>query len=366
MKKILFLLSVIALSFTANAQNNYYTITGKVLNAETGQPMQAASVFAENTTLGTATDAEGNFKLYLPNGGYDLVVTFTGFTTTTRRITTADAADNNIVLSIKPKEKELVDVVVKASYEVKDGWEKYGDFFLENFLGKTANGKQCVIKNKEVLKFYYYKRSNRLKILATAPVEIDNYALGYTIQYALDSFTHEYNTQVSLYSGSPLFKEMQTDSAALKASWMQNRQVAYNGSILHFMRSLYRKQLKEEGFEIQFLVKFNEAEKAVQLKDFYGGMNYEKDDSTLVVDIMPNQPEVAILYKKEKPSDLYLDANTGAAKDFQLSVLSFVPKEPIAIEQNGYYYEQSDITITNYWAWEKVGDMLPYDFNPLQ
>lgn len=363
MKKILFLFFLIAFNVTVKAQNAYYTVSGKVLNAETGQPMQAASVFAENTTLGTATDADGNFKLYLPNGGYDLVVTFTGFTTTSKRITTADASEN-IVLSIKPKEKELVDVVVKASYEVKDGWEKYGDFFLENFLGKTANGKQCVIKNKEALKFYYYKRSNRLKILATAPVEIDNPALGYTIQYALDSFTHEYNTQVSLYSGSPLFKEMQTDDATLKATWAKNRLEAYNGSILHFMRSLYRKQLKEEGFEIQFLVKFNETEKAVQLKDFYGGMNYEKDDSTLTVDVMPNQQEVAILYKNEKPSALYLDANAGAAKDFQLSVLSFVPKESIVIEQNGYYYEQSDITITNYWAWEKVGDMLPYDFSP--
>jgi hypothetical protein len=63
-------------------------------------------VFAENTTIGTATDAEGNFKLYLPNGGYTLVVTFTGFNTESKRINTSDANDNNLAFELKQKEKK--------------------------------------------------------------------------------------------------------------------------------------------------------------------------------------------------------------------------------------------------------------------
>ena len=59
---------------------------------------------------------------------------------------------------------------------------------------------------------------------------------------------------------------------------------------------------------------------------------------------------------------MYLTANPDAASKFQLSVLSFSPKESIDIERNGYYYEQNDITFTGYWAWEKVADMLPYNF----
>ena len=161
MKKISFFLFATLLFCNVQAQS-VYQVTGRVLNAETQQPMQGASVFAENTTIGVATDAEGNFSLQLPNGGYDLIVSFTGFTSASRRISTGDAADRNIVISIKQKEKEMADVVVKASYEVKDGWEKYGDFFLENFIGKTANGKACTIKNKDALHFYFYKRSNRL------------------------------------------------------------------------------------------------------------------------------------------------------------------------------------------------------------
>jgi len=77
---------------------------------------------------------------------------------------------------------------------------------------------------------------------------------------------------------------------------------------------------------------------------------------------MPNQKEVAVIYKNEEPSRLFLEANTDASAKFQLSVVSFLPSESLEIEQNGYYYEQSDITITGYWAWEKVADMLPYNF----
>ena len=74
--------------------------------------------------------------------------------------------------TMKQKEKALEDVVVRASNEVKDGWEKYGDFFTDNFVGKTTNSKKCVIQNKEVLKFYFYKKRNRLKVLASAPLEM--------------------------------------------------------------------------------------------------------------------------------------------------------------------------------------------------
>jgi hypothetical protein len=252
--------------------------------------------------------------------------------------------------------------VVKATYEVANGWEQYGDFFLDHFLGKTPNGKQCVIRNREALHFYYYKRRDRLKVMATAPIEIVNNALGYTIKYELDSFTHEYSTQVSQYTGYPLFEEMPPAGEDQRAEWSTAREVAYKGSILHFMRSLYQKQLKEEGFEIQFLVGDSTVQKAITFKDLYGGMNYVKNDSTQTVDFHPNQVNVAVLYKNELPGKAYLEAYPDASPNFELSFLNFLPREVMTIERNGYYFDQHDITITGYWAWEKVGDMLPYDY----
>lgn len=361
MKKIFFCLLAFIVPVLSFSQTTFIA-KGRVLDAVSKQPLQAASVFAENTTLGTATDTEGNFTLYLPNGGYNLVVTFTGYQTETKRITSGDDANNSIVIELKQKEKELQDVVVKASFEVKDGWEKYGEFFLDNFIGKTANGRECSIKNKEAVHFFFYKRKNLLKVMADAPVEIINDALGYSIKYSLDSFTHEYNKEVSTYTGYPLFKELEPASEEQRNRWKANRETAYNGSILHFMRSMYRKKLKEEGFEIQFLLKENDKEKAIPLRNFYAAVNYKMDDTAQTVAIMPNQKEVAVLYKNEEASKLFLEANPDASPKFQLSVVSFLPRESLEIEQNGYYYEQSDITITGYWAWEKVADMLPYNF----
>jgi hypothetical protein len=43
-------------------------------------------------------------------------------------------------------------------------------------------------------------------------------------------------------------------------------------------------------------------------------------------------------------------------------MLSFRPNESIIIEQNGYFYDQNDLSISGYWGWEKVGEQLPYDY----
>jgi hypothetical protein len=365
MKKILSSLLCIGISLAAFSQADYY-ITGKVINKNTQLPLAAASVYAQNTTFGTVTDSAGNFRLKLPNGGYDLAVTYTGFETDSRRITTADGNTRNaIVVELKEKQKEMEEVaVVSGPPIVKNGWEKYGQFFLDNFIGTTKYGHDCAVENHEVLKFYFNKKRNRLKVVATEPLIIDNNALGYKITYALDSFVNEYNTQVSLYSGSPLYAEMQPANDAQRIKWHDNRLHAYKGSMLHFMKSVYSKTLKENGFDVQYLYKNNGNDSAIQIKDYYTGLNYDMDDSTKIVEITPNQPDVIVLYTKEKPGDDYLKASGDTHTQDQLSIITIAPQKAIDIEQNGYYYDQNDITISGYWTWRKAGDALPYDFNP--
>ncbi|HPH86250.1 MAG TPA: carboxypeptidase-like regulatory domain-containing protein [Ferruginibacter sp.] len=360
--KIRLLLAMLLSTLFATAQSTSFSVSGKIINAETKLPLQAASVFAQNTTFGTATDASGHFTLWLPNGGYDLVVTFTGFQTETRRISTADENNKDIVIELKLKEKEMEAVSVVSTSEVKDGWEKYGNFFLEQFIGKTENSKYCSILNKEAIHFYFSKKRNRLKVLATEPIRIENAALGYQIKYTLDSFTHEYATQISLYTGYPLFEEKQATDETQKLTWQGARQKAYQGSILHFMRSVFQRRLKEEGFEVQYVVNINNRDSALRLKDFYTALNYQKDDSTQTVEIKPNQLQLGVIYTGEKPAPDYLHENPNEPSNFQFSFLSFLPNRSIIIEQNGYFFEQNDITINAYWTWDKVANLLPYDF----
>lgn len=362
MKHFFIFLSLMVLSSATKAQTGFYIITGQVMNAESGALMQGASVYAENTTIGTVTDADGNFKLWLPNGGHNITVTYSGFTTANQRSASSDA-DKHLVFTIKPREVEIADVVVVSTNEVKDGWEKYGQFFFHHFIGKSKNANSCTIQNPEVLKFYFSKKRNRLKIMAAEPVVIRNKALGYNIRYSLDSFTHEYTTGLSFYSGNPLFEDATKESGKSSAIELA-REEAYKGSVLHFMRSLFHQTLQKDSFEVQFVVKYNEEEKALTLKNYYAALNYQKDEASQTVTILPNQTEVGVIYIGEKPDVGYVQEqiDSSAIKDFQFSILTFQPKQTITIEQNGFFYDQTDLVFKEYWTWEKVGDMVPYDY----
>jgi hypothetical protein len=359
MKPILLCVAVF-LSSMVFAQS--YVVTGKVIDNTSKAPMVAASVFAQNTTIGTITDNQGNFKLTLPSGGYDLVVTYTGYTTDSKRVSAGDSTDKNMVIELKQEDQSLATVVVSS--DIKDGWERYGLFFTDNFIGKTAFGNNTHILNKDVLKFYFSKRLNRLKIKATAPLEIENDALGYKIKYPIDSFTYNYTTQTSLYTGYPLFEEMQPANDSQRIAWSNNRIKAYKGSLLHFMKSIYAKNLKEQGFEMQFIVKDNGADTAIKLRSFYGALNYTKIDSINTVEIKPNQSELAVIYN-DLPDSAFLAENPDAPAKYQLSLLTISPGAYIDIESNGYYYDQTDMIIDDgYWTWQKVVDMVPYDYSP--
>ncbi len=359
MKNIL--LIFISFFFATTIFSQTYTVTGKVIDKTTRLPLYGASVFAQNTTVGVATDAEGNFKLKLPYGGYELIVTFTGYETENLRINSSTADDKNLVIQVTPKEKSMQEVSIVASNEVKDGWQKYGHFFTENFIGKSEFSQQTTIKNPDVLKFYFSKKRNRLKVLASEPLIVENFALGYNIKFAIDSFIYEYENNTAQFVGYPLFEEMQ-GTAEKGAVWLQNRSKAYSGSQLHFMRSLFNKTLSDDGFEVQFLVKNNEEETSIRVKDSYLALNYAKDDSTNTVQFRPNQPDMIVIYTKAKPSQAYLDFDPKAKKDFQVSTVSVAKGESIVIEQNGYFFEQTDITTNGYWGFQKIGDMLPYDY----
>lgn len=363
MKQSFCIITFLFFSIFSYCQESHYVVSGKVIDKKTGQPLTGASVFAQNTTFGIATDVQGIFKLKLPNGGYILVVSFTGYETESIRINNATAEENDLVIEVAPKEKSLEEVSVVSSNAVIDGWEKYGQFFTENFIGKSAFSLQAVIKNPNVLKFYFSKKKNRLKVLADEPLVVENYALGYTIKFAIDSFTYQYESNTAQFIGYPLFEEMNGNEEK-QTLWRSNREKAYKGSQLHFMRSLYNINLLNDEFEIQFLVTNNDKQKTIPIKNPYLALHYLKDDSTNTVEFHPNQPDVIVIYKNARPEINYLQFDPAAKKDFQVSILHISPDEIITIEENGYFYEQADIVTNGYWGFLKIGDMLPYDYKP--
>jgi hypothetical protein len=357
----IFILSFFVLQKKMFAQTSYFLVKGKVIDKNTAAPLAGASVFAQNTTLGEATDSDGNFSLWLPKGGYSLVTTFTGYETEILRINSSSPNDS-LIFELTPELTSLETVTISISNEVKDGWEQYGTFFTNHFIGQTDFSKLCFIKNPEALHFYFYKKRNTLKVLAKEPLIVDNYALGYTLKFAIDSFTNNYNSQTNLFIGYPLFTEMK-GTPDQERMWEANRALAYKGSLLQFMRSLYSQSLEENGFEIQFIVNNNGEDYPIKLGNVYGAFNYKKDDSTKTVEFFPNQSKVALIYRSASPEKSYLEIDTTANKHFQISTLIFPKGEKFFIDENGYFYDQEDLITNGYLGFKRIGDMLPYNYN---
>jgi len=353
MKSCLFLLS----TFISTIVFGQFTMTGKVVDSTTKEPLFGASVFAQNTTSGTTTNREGEFSLSLKSGGYELIVSYTGYQSKEIRISNND--NNPLQIEMTKAEKAMEEVVIRSSNEVKDGWDKYGKFFLENFIGSTPNAQQCTLQNPETVHFYYYKKSEKLKVLATEPIVISNMALGYNLRYQLDSFMYYYKTQVSSYRGYCFFSEIDSNFAQQRI-WSANRKKAYDGSKLQFMRSYYDSTLNEDGYEIALLDSAYD-KRFDAIRNPYDTTYYGVYDSTREVEVYYPR-KISITYKK-KPEVEYLKKfklplNVGS----QISYIDLI--DAIEIKENGYFYDQKDWVSQGYWSWKNLADLLPYDYIP--
>jgi hypothetical protein len=350
------LLSILLLlSVSVSAQ---FTVSGRIIDSASREPMGGASVFCQNTTIGTATNKQGEFTLSLKSGGYEMIISYTGYQTKQIQISHSDTRIPDIEL-IK-EDKSLGEVIIKSSNEVKDGWAKYGDFFLEHFIGSTPNSANCVLLNPEVLKFYFLKKSNKLRVLATEPILVDNKALGYHMRFQLDSFMYHYNTDINLYRGFCLYSEME-GSDSLKRAWNIARRKAYFGSKLHFMRSYYDSSVSQQGFMVSMLDE-NDPTKFNTLPDVYDTLYYGALDSTGQIEIWYPR-KISVVYAKNKPEPEYV-SKFRLPKNAKVQVSYIELTDAIAIRENGYYYEQKDWINQGYWSWKNVADQLPYDYAP--
>jgi CarboxypepD_reg-like domain len=355
MKAIFCLFTVLFLNSVANAQA--FSVSGIVIDAVTKQPLRGASVFCPNTTFGTTTNAAGEYLLTLPNGGYDLTISFTGYESQSKRI--SQSAENLLHQNteLNEKQKSLEEVSITVTTEVKDGLAKYGSFFRDLFIGQSINSNKCTIQNPEVLHFFFSKKKNKLKVVAQENIIIQNKALGYTINYQLDSFTHEYGSGITQFTGFPLFEEMKgTDEE--KQVWKDNREKAYFGSLLHFMHAYYDSTLAASGFKVELINKTTSKTKL---------LNNPYDSSFVTFDNEEMEwhfpSSLRIVYQDEIPEAGYLLKNKmPTTTKIQISQLDFL--DNIIVQQNGYFYDQRDLIVQGYFEWEKIADFLPYNYNP--
>lgn len=385
-------------------------LSGRVLSADNKVPVASANVYISNSSIGTVTDEKGQFVIKnFPAGRYDLVISCIGYET---QVLTLSSAQLPPVLTIllKPKINELQEVIVEP-YE-KNGWERWGSFFMENFIGTSAFSRDCKLLNKEVIKFRFSKKNNTLKAIANDRLVIENRALGYVLKYDMTRFEYDFGTRIFLYQGYPLFEEMETKRKGLQKRWAENREDAYYGSVMHFMRSLFRNKLVEQDFEVRKLIKLPDAEKK-RVRALYraqavnaaingtlmvdGQLPGLRRDSAAYYRKVMNEPEsmnilintiltgdsiayaldsatvglefndyLQVVYTKKKtPPEYQKMLPRGVTSILLTSELFRTSANPIMVLASGNYFEGTDLITSGYWAWsEKIANLLPNEYWP--
>ena len=345
-------------SLQLHAQDKTFSVAGKVVDLKSGQILAGASVFCQNTTIGTISKSDGTFSMRLANGGYDMIVSYTGYETRNIHLNKDTKDKDSLVIEMKEEDKAMGEVVVAGSAEVEDGWNKYGQFFLDNFIGTTPFAAQCALDNKEALKFYFYKKRNKLRVKAKEPLVITNNALGYRIKFQLDSFVYEYTTNIGTSAGYPLFEELQ-GTPEQQQTWKNNRDFTYAGSRLHFIRSWYDSTLSDEGYVLEWGDSASKG-KLSPLKDPYDPKFYSVDSGDVLVNLAGR---LRVTYTNQPPNRKYLqEHNFPLSTKVQISAMDIL--NGFVIEENGYFYDQTDVTNIGYWAWKRLAETLPYDYTP--
>ncbi|MFN4314605.1 MAG: carboxypeptidase-like regulatory domain-containing protein [Chitinophagaceae bacterium] len=351
--------SLLFASLASLALNAQFTVTGRIIDSASQQPLTGASVYAQNTTQGTITNSNGEFSLPLKSGGYELIVSFTGYQTKQIQVSGSDSQLGDILML--QEDKSLQEVIIKSSNEVPDGWEQYGQFFVDHFIGTTPFASETKLINPEVLKFYLIKRTNKLRVMATEPIQIRNEALGYELRFQLDSFIYYYETEINSYRGFCLYKEMEGHRGQ-RAKWAENRAKAYYGSKMHFMRSYYDSSLQQQGFTIDLKSGDGENSSFSRLANPYDVRYYGYIDSTGQVELwFPHK--ISVTYTRSKPEPEYLKQfNLPPDVPMQISYIDL--NNAVFIQENGYFHDPRNWINQGYWSWKNLADQLPFDYSP--
>ena len=222
-----------------------------------------------------------------------------------------------------------------------------------------------------------------LTVSAAGPLIIENKALGYLLRYQLETFTYSNNSHIIFYVGYPFFTEM-AGKRKKQRTWSNERKKAYLGSMLQFMRELYRDSLQENGFTVTQKRRTPNREKQ-RIKACFDST--QRQPGILPPDTLHyylavlNQPD---FYEYLAPGkmDTLLSLSTGPAKSLffrgvldllytnmkegisrRQSQLWLLTPAPAQVWRNGSYYPPTEVFSAGYWAHsEKISNMLPLDY----
>ena len=331
------------------------TVLTGIVTDSLNNPLPFASVYLSKTTMGTLTDNTGAYAIYiLQNSTYELIVSCIGYKSHSQLVV-AKGGRQRIDVRLSVNLIMLREVTVRSR---EKNWLNNYSKFIKMFLGETVNSQTCKIKNPEDLHLYADSDLETLKGFSFKPLNIENRALGYNIIYDLIDFSYNPRTGLLKFSGSHYFQNMKANRTNAR-KWERNRLIAYYGSRMHFMRSLFLNSLVPEGFKVsEYEIVDSVKKKAALNKPLQAGdLRFLVDKSSSCV--FYDKP-VMIYYKDNHPE--LSGSLSGFYPQELISTILFT--DTVNVYSNGYYDNSYSITWEGEMAKERIGDMLPFDFQP--
>jgi len=335
------------------------SISGTVLDRKTNEPLYYANVFLASTTLGAATDKQGEFKIdKTPLGSHQLVISMIGYERIVRDIRITEPIEYSFRFSLQPKVIEAPRLTVSARYPHR--WKRQLKTFLAYFLGESENARHCTILNPEILDFKEEK-STKFIAFAYEPLKIVNLALGYQLDFHLRRFEIIENTYL-IITGETRFEEIETDEIDDVKRWRKNRDLTYRGSMRHFFKSLINDELKKEGYTVHALTGLPLRGKVVGMEPLPAD-TLVHDTSSPFEKTLSLPAYLHIVYGNEKDPDTYkrisgkqwinrrgsFQSVTDRRHKGQISYLE-INYNYILINHLGHLYDPHAVTVYGYWS----------------
>lgn len=343
-------------------------LKGKLRDSKTLEPLPFANVFINLTTIGVAADQVGNYLLSnIPPGTHEIVFSFVGYKSYQKRVQLEAGITMELDVLLVPDETELETVVVSSTRDKE--WDKQLKRFEKIFLGTTRFANSCKILNPWVLEFKetVLNGKNAFTASASRPLEIENAALGYRVDYHLRNMASTadgYNIQ-----GEVRMEELKSTDPKTTKTWSQNRATAYQGSLRHLLKSIVEGRVQEEGFDL-YIDKSGYENNPYRSAVFAAQLDKSLQTYSTKNTVMAGRSdEEFVIQIKQR-----IEVHYRLAKS-QLKVYSDIPYPISWIEVNGgvlrtnssgILLNPSSLIISGAMNEARIGDLLPHNYSHTQ
>jgi hypothetical protein len=367
------------------------TLSGRVLDAKTNQPVMFASVYINGTTKGTNTTEKGTFVLKNVAIPCELVVSHISYNL---KVLPVKNEMTDLIIELTERSIQLADVDVQGENLRKEN----SYYFIKWFFESNKWGQSARLLNDSVLIYKHYKESwidsiqskasrkyvdttvldfkwckdsmcytystnTGFLVNSKGPLLIELQLLGYRLRLDLLYFdVHESelaNAKECEYLGLYYYDTIPPKNARMARKIDTNRKMVYYNSPLHFLRSLATQTLESNGFKI--FEQYRDSAKIIQYRSFDIKPYIKKINSDYVEITSLKNRSFKIFYFSD------LDDMSKDISKFKMvhSIQSkiYFTSDTCKIRMNGTTPD-NNIKFAGVMGEKKIGATLPDDYQP--